>query len=61
MAIFALMMLTDFVEGLEPYIPQGLGTMIALAMLSWAACRYVLRRRIRGIVNKSIIDNIREL
>ncbi len=32
-----------------------------LSVLFWFACRFFLRLRIREIVNKSIIDNIREL
>ncbi len=32
-----------------------------MAVLCWFACRFFLRLRIREIVNKSIIDNIREL
>jgi hypothetical protein len=38
-----------------------LGTMIALTLLCGLVCRMILRLRIREIVNKSIIDNIREL
>lgn len=33
----------------------------AMAAACWMLCRYILRFRIREIVNKSIIDNIREL
>ena len=35
--------------------------MAVLALLSWFMCRFFLRLRIREIVNKSIIDNIKEL
>jgi ABC-type lipoprotein release transport system permease subunit len=38
-----------------------LGTMIVLTLLCGLVCRLILRLRIREIVNKSIIDNIREL
>ncbi len=37
------------------------GAMIALTLLCSLICRCILRLRIREIVNKSIIDNIREL
>ena len=39
----------------------GLIAMTVLAGLSWFLCCFFLRLRIREIVNKSIIDNIREL
>ena len=38
-----------------------LAAMLILAVLSWGICRQILRRRIRAIVRKSIIENIREL
>jgi len=37
------------------------GSMIALTLLCTLLCRFILRMRIREIVHKSIIDNIREL
>ena len=49
------------IEGLELYAAFGFAAMIALTALSWAVCRYILRLRIRAYLNKSIIDNIREL
>jgi len=54
-------LISDIIEGLELYAVFGLAAMLALTVLSWSICWYILRRRIRGIVNKSIIDNIREL
>ncbi len=36
-------------------------TICVMAVLCWFACRFFLRLRIREIVSKSIIDNIREL
>lgn len=36
-------------------------TAFVMASACWLICRYILRFRIREIVNKSIIDNIREL
>ena len=36
-------------------------TAFVMAAACWVLCRYILRFRIREIVNKSIIDNIREL
>lgn len=37
------------------------GSMIVLTLLCTLLCRFILRMRIREIVHKSIIDNIREL
>lgn len=36
-------------------------TSLAMAAVCWLICRCILRFRIREVVNKSIIDNIREL
>lgn len=36
-------------------------TVFLMAAACWIVCRYILRQRIREIVSKSIIDNIREL
>lgn len=34
---------------------------VAMAALCWLICRYVLKKRMRHVVNMSIIENIREL
>ena len=39
----------------------GLLAMAGMAVLSWIMCRFFLYFRIREVINKSIIDNIREL
>ena len=39
----------------------GLLAMAGMAALSWIMCRFFLHFRIREVINKSIIDNIREL
>lgn len=61
LVIFAVIILSGIAEGLELYIPHGLGAMVILGGLSWIICRLALKLRIREIVNKSIIENIREL
>ena len=38
-----------------------IGLSLALAAACWALSRFILGRRIREILKKSIIDNIREL
>ena len=48
-------------EGLELFIGIGFVAMAILASLSWIICWIILKLRICNIVNKSIIDNIREL
>ena len=58
---FAIIILSGVAEGLELYIPHGLIAMILLGSISWIICRLALKLRIREIVNKSIIENIREL
>ena len=58
---FWLMNTIDFLYLGNAPILLGLAVMIALAFISWLMCRFFLRLRIREIVNKSIIDNIREL
>ncbi len=46
----------------ESKLLSGMAVSICImAVLCWLACRFFLRLRIREIVNKSIIDNIREL
>lgn len=56
-----IVLLSAIIEGLELYAAYGFGAMIVLTALSWAICRYILRLRIRAYLNKSIIDNIKEL
>ena len=56
-----IVLLSAIIEGLELYAAYGFGAIIVLTALSWAICRYILRLRIRAYLNKSIIDNIKEL
>ena len=58
---FWVMSVTDFLSFNNVPIIWSLIAMVGLALLSWLMCRFFLRLRIREIVNKSIIDNIREL
>lgn len=53
--------LSGIMEGLGIYFAYGFCAMLALALLSWTLCRAILRLRIREILSKSIIENIREL
>lgn len=61
--IFAFWLMTtiDFLYLDNAQVLWGLIAMAGLALLNWSMCRFFLRLRIREIVNKSIIDNIREL
>ena len=59
--VIVAILISAIIEGLELYAAFGFAAMIALTVLSWAICRYILRLRIRAYLNKSIIDNIREL
>ena len=59
--VIVAILISSIIEGLELYAAFGFAAMIALTALSWAICRYILRLRIRAYLNKSIIDNIREL
>lgn len=56
-----IVLLSAIIEGLELYAAYGFAAMIVLTALSWAICRYILRLRMRAYLNKSIIDNIKEL
>ena len=58
---FWVMIVTDFLYLNNVPITWSLVAMVGLAGLSWLMCRFFLRLRIREIMNKSIIDNIREL
>ena len=58
---FWFMNAIDFLYLDNAPILLGLAAMAVLAVISWVMCRIFLRLRIREIVNKSIIDNIREL
>ena len=60
-ALFGMLMVTEFMEGLELYALRGLSAMAVLGAISWGICRLILKYRIREIINRSIIDNIREL
>ena len=59
--ILLLILFAGIFEGLELYIGYGFVAMTVLAVLSWVVCWLILRMRIRNIISKSIIDNIREL
>ena len=61
MAALGVILLSGIIEGLELYAGIGVAVMSAMALGSWLICRSILRLRIHEIVNKSIIDNIREL
>ena len=58
---FWVMIVTDFLNLNNVPITWSLVAMVGLAGLSWLMCRFFLRLRIREIISKSIIDNIREL
>ena len=58
---FWVMTATDFLNLNNIPITWSLVAMVGLTGLSWLMCRFFLKLRIREIVNKSIIDNIREL
>ena len=59
--ILLLILFAEIFEGLEMFLGYGFVAMTVLAVLSWLICSFILRLRIRNIVSKSIIDNIREL
>ena len=59
--ILLLILLAKIFDGFEMFIGYGFVAMTVLAVLSWLICNLILRLRIRNIVSKSIIDNIREL
>ena len=61
MAALGVILLSGIIEGLELYAGIGVAVMSVMALGSWLICRSILHLRIREIVNKSIIDNIREL
>lgn len=56
-----LVLASGMIQGLELYAGIGLIVMTAMALGSWLICRSILRLRIREIVSRSIIENIREL
>ena len=58
---FWVMTATDFLDLNNVPITWSLVAMVGLAGLSWLMCRFFLWLRIREIISKSIIDNIREL
>ena len=59
--ILLVILFAEIFEGLEVFLGYGFIAMTVLAVLSWGICWFILRMRIRNIVSKSIIDNIREL
>ena len=61
MLALGLILLSGIIEGLELYAGIGAAVMSAMALGSWLICWSILYLRVREIVNKSIIDNIREL
>ena len=58
---FWFMNAIDFLYINNAPILLGLAVMVVLALISWVMCRFFLKLRIREIIRKSIIDNIREL
>ena len=61
MLALGLILLSGIIDGLLLYAGIGMIVMTAMALGSWLICRWVLSLRIREIVNRSIIENIREL
>ncbi|MBQ5655818.1 MAG: ABC transporter permease [Bacteroidaceae bacterium] len=61
MVALGVILLSGIIEGLELYAGIGVAVMSAMAIGSWLICWSVLRLRIHEIVNRSIIENIREL
>ena len=61
MVALGVILLSGIIEGLELYVGIGVAVMSAMALGSWLICLSILRLRIREIVNRSIIENIREL
>ena len=59
--LLLVILITSIFDGFELYIGYGFIAMTILAVLSWVICNFILRLRIRNIVSKSIIDNIKEL
>lgn len=53
--------LSGIMEGIDIFFVYGFCAMTGLALLSWAICRAILRLRVREILRRSIIENIREL
>ena len=61
MLALGLIFLSGIIDGLLLYAGIGVAVMSAMALGSWLICRGVLNLRIREIVSRSIIENIREL
>lgn len=61
LAILGVILATEMIDGLEYFAGIGVLVMTAMALGSWLLCRFCVSLRIREIVNRSIIDNIREL
>jgi ABC-type lipoprotein release transport system permease subunit len=61
LAILGVILASEMIDGLEFFAGIGVIAMTAMALGSWMLCRFCVSLRIREIVNKSIIDNIREL
>ena len=59
--VLLVILITGIFDGFELYIGYGFVAMTVIAVLSWIICNFILRLRIRNIVSKSIIDNIKEL
>ena len=59
--VFWVMTSTGFLTLNNVSIIWSILAMTCLAFLSWLMCHFFLRFRVREVVNKSIIDNIREL
>ena len=61
MLALGLILLSGIIDGLLLYARIGVAVMSAMALGSWLICRGVLNLRIREIVSRSIIENIKEL
>lgn len=59
--VLGVILLWGIIDGLGLYTGIGVAVISVMALCSWIICRSILRLRIREIVSKSIIDNIREL
>lgn len=59
--ILLVILFTGNIQGFALYFGYGFAAMTLFALVSWVICRFILGRRIRSVISRSIIDNIREL
>lgn len=59
--ILLVILFTANIQGFALYFGYGFAAMTLFAVVSWVICRLILGRRIRSVISRSIIDNIREL